>query len=57
MVDLDFRFGGEMRCHRLPITLTGEQEACDLLREKNTLASSTWKSLSLESLTRWHRTT
>lgn len=23
MVDLDFRFGGEMRSHRLPITLTG----------------------------------
>ncbi len=25
MVDLDFRFGGEMRSHRLPITLTGAQ--------------------------------
>ena len=25
MVDLDFRFGGEMRSHRLPITLTGVQ--------------------------------
>jgi len=25
MVDLDFRFGGEMRFHRFPITLTGAQ--------------------------------
>lgn len=25
MVDLDFCFGGEMRSHRLPITLTGAQ--------------------------------
>lgn len=25
MVGLDFRFGGEMRSHRLPITLTGAQ--------------------------------